>query len=231
MRARKLSLVLVLTWLAACSPFVTATPRPSPQPVQVNYSPTLRPWSAVLHQCANAHPEIALITLETSVTDPDFMGGDLSLWFGEPLQGIPGYAAALETDELVVISGSSMGLQNLNADQLWALYAEANPLYQVWTYAEGNELRAIFEAAILRGADPSPITLIAPNPGAMLEAIAADPLAIGYVPASWLTGDVHTIGLPTEIRAAFEQPILALTDSEPQGELKAYLVCLQNAHP
>jgi hypothetical protein len=184
-----------------------------------------------LNQCAGENPEIALVTLETSVSDPEFMAGDLALWFGEPPRGIPGYAAALGEDAIIIIAGSSVGLKELNAAQLEALYGEVNPLYQVWTYPEGNELRAIFEAALPASFSTSRLALVAPTPAAMLASITADPLAIGYIPASWLTEEVDTIKVPNEIQIAWEQPILALADREPQGGVKNFLICLQNTYP
>jgi hypothetical protein len=231
MMVRKFWVISVLTLVAACSPFVTTTPQPSPQPIQVSYSPTLRPWVEVLNQCASENPEIALITLETSVSDPEFMRGDLALWFGEPLQGITGYAAALGEDEIIIIAGSSVGLKRLDAAQIKALYTENDPLYHTWTYGDGNELRAIFDAAMPGGFPPSAYAQVAPHPAAMLEAIKSDSLAIGYVPASWLTGQVDTIHSDEELQAVWKYPILALADGEPQGGLKNYLVCLQNTQP
>jgi hypothetical protein len=71
--------------------------------------------------------------------------------------------------------------------------------------------------------------LLAPNPAAMFEAIAADPLAVGYIPASWLDKDIQIITIEVELQDAFTQPILALSVREPEGSLRTYLACLQVA--
>ncbi len=215
----------------ACTPFVTSTPPPSPQPVRAAFTATLHPWVEILHQCALENPGIALITQETSAADLEFTSADLTLWFGEPPQGIHGYAAALGMDEIIIIAGSEAALRNINAEQLQVLFTEPDSAYQVWTYSEGNELRAIFDNAVLGNASLSSYTLLAPNPGAMIEAIAADSMAIGYVPRSWLSGDVNVISIERDLQAAFEHPILALANAEPDGNLRSYLVCLQNAAP
>ena len=55
----------------------------------------MRPWVENLYQCALEHPEIALITEETSATALDFSVGEVILWFGEPPKGIPAFAASL----------------------------------------------------------------------------------------------------------------------------------------
>jgi DNA-binding transcriptional LysR family regulator len=183
----------------------------------------------VLHRCASEHPEIALITEETSSTAVDFLSGDLILWFGEPSQGIPNYATSLGEDEIVIIAGSEVALRNLNAEQLGELYSEPSSVYQIWAYNEGNELRTIFDHAVLENSAISSYVLLAPDPAAMVEAVTADPMAIGYIPETWLTGDVQRISIEREIKNAFEQPILALTNAEPAGNLENSLVCLQQS--
>lgn len=224
-------LLLILS-LSACSPFVTSTAPPPPQPIRVAFTSTLRPRVAILHQCALELPEIALITQETSAADLEFTAADLALWFGEPHQGIPGYAASLGMDEIIIIAGSEVALQNLNTEQLRELYSEPGSVYHSWTYNEGNELRTIFDGAVLGEETVSSYALLAPNPGAMLEAIAADPMAIGYIPLSWNSGDVQRISIERELQKAFEHPILAITDSAPEGNFQRYLICLQqNGNP
>lgn len=226
---RKLLLLLFIVAFSACSPFVTSTPPPPPQPILVHYTSSMRPWDEVLHQCALEHPEIALITHEMSATNLDFGAGDLTLWFGEPPQEVPGYAASLGTDDIVIIAGSEVALRNLDAKQLRDIYLESGSVYQIWTYNNGNELRAIFDRAILGEVAVSAYAMLAPSPSAMLEVIAAEPMAIGYVPASWVTGDVQRISIERELQTAFEHPILALTNTEPEGNLERYLICLQQS--
>jgi len=228
---RKLHVLLILIFVSSCTPFVTTTPRPSPQPVRVAYTAVLRPWVEILNQCALEHPEIALITIETSNTDPKFMMADVTLQFGEPPRGIPGYAATLGQDELVIIAGPSVGLKDISTEQLKTFYTESDTLYQAWSYPEGNELRNIFDAVVLGDSPTSPFTLLAPNPEAMLEAITTNSLAIGYVPQSWLTAEVSKLSTEDDLHTALQLPILALTDAEPQEGIQPFLVCLQNTKP
>lgn len=228
---RKFFLVLLLGLLSACKPLVTSTPPPAPQPIRVAYSATLLPWVEILHQCARENPEIGLITQETSAADLEFSTADLTLWFGEPPQGIPGYAARLGTDKIVIIAGADVAQRDLSSDQLQGLYTESESAYQVWSYPEGNELRNIFDHTVLGAITLSPAARLAPNPSAMMEAVAADPLAIGYVPKSWVSEAVQIISIERGLQAAFEHPILSLPNTEPTGNLRTYLVCLQNTAP
>ncbi len=224
---RKCIFLMLFVTLSACSPFVTSTPPDPPEPLLVSYTPTLKPWAIALHQCALDQPEIALITEETSSPDLEFVDGVLVLSFGVPAQGISGYAAQIGTDEIVIIAGSEVALRNLNANQLRELYMEPKTQNQIWTYTQGNELRAIFDHTIFGDATSSSNAMLAPDPEAMMEAVEADPMAIGYLPGSWLSGKIQKISIDQDLQRAFEHPILALTETEPIGNLEQFLFCLQ----
>ena len=224
-------LSVFLLFLSACSPLVTSTPQPSPQVVQVAFTPTLSNWREKLHICALDQPGMALITKETTAIDSTIWDSNITLWFGEPLLGVPNYAVVLGEDEIVVIAGRSIGLQNLSHSQLRALYTDPESIYQTWTFPEGNELRVIFDQTVFEGNSPALNSYLAPSPEAMLEAISANSLAIGYIPKSWLVGNEKTITLEDDLVSAFERPILGLTTSEPEGEIGVFLTCLQNTEP
>jgi hypothetical protein len=227
----QLILVLILaTTIPGCSPFVTSTPYPSPQPIQITYTSTMRPWVDTLHQCALEHPEIALITEEISAAALEFSPGNLTLWFGEPPQGFPGYAASLGEDEIVVIAGTDVTLQDLSLEQLVELYSQPSSVYQVWTYSEGNELRSIFDSVVLGETGTSAYSHIAPDPDAMLEAVTTGSLSIGYIPRDWLgVGELQVVTMETKLQRDFKLPILALAREEPEGNLKIFLICLQQS--
>jgi len=224
-------LPLLLIILSACSPLVTTTPRPSPQAITVSYTATLRPWVEILNQCAIDHPDIALIIRETSLSDPEFQEADIALWFGELPQDFSGYAASLGTDEIIVIAGEGVNIQDLTQAQLIEIYTDPDSLYHVWTYGDENELRQIFDLVVLGTTALSPESLLSPNPATMLEAIQKDPLAIGYFPKSWLTMGVNTLMIKPELQETFKQPVLALTKAKPIGPLQSYMVCIQDHAP
>ena len=227
---RCLLLVLISSILiSACGPFVTSTPPSSPQPIQVAFTPTLSPLIERLHQCALEHPEIALITHTTTIIGLEETSADLILWMGEPPQGPYKNAFTLGEDSIVIIAGDNVRLQDLSIDQLRDLYIHPGSTYQIWTYPPGHELRNLFDNVVMRENATNANVLLAPNPAAMLEAIAANPLAVGYVPGSWLEKAIQTITVEEELQDAFTQPVLALSLREPTGNLRTYLACLQNA--
>jgi DNA-binding transcriptional LysR family regulator len=215
--------------LSACSPLVTSTPPPSPQPIQVAYTTTLSPLADRLHQCALQHPEITLITHQTTIIGLEETGADLILWMGKPPLGPYKNAFTLGEDSIVMIAGANVTLQDLSTDQLRNIYNNPRSTYQIWTYPAGHELRNIFEEVVMGESATDANAILAPNPVAMLEAIGADPLAVGYIPASWLEKDIQKITVENELMAAFTQPVLVLTLNEPVGNLRTFLACLQAA--
>lgn len=228
-RAHLLFLILPVYWMiSACSPLETLTPPPSPQPVRVAFTPTLRPFVERLHRCALAHPDISLITQETSVLSLVSGEADITLWFGEPQEGFSGHVFLLNTDEIVIVAGENVPIQNVDKDQLKDLFMSVNSAYQIWTYGPENELRMIFDQAVLGEAATSPEALLAPHPAAMIEAIAADPMAIGYLPNSWRPENIQSISITWDLRTALSHPLLAITSTQPTGHLRAYLACLQD---
>jgi ABC-type phosphate transport system substrate-binding protein len=184
-----------------------------------------------LYQCAQEHPAIAVITKETNPTGLAATTADLSLWFGEPPHGITAYAISIGSDQIVIIAGDEVPLESLNQEQLLRLFTNTNTPYQVWTYGEDSDLGRLFEQSVLQGVPVSRFALLAPNPGAMVEAISQDPRAVGYLPVSWLTEDLKTISIVDELKATLTHPILVLSAEEPTGNLYAFLVCLQAQEP
>jgi hypothetical protein len=68
----------------------------------------------------------------------------------------------------------------------------------------------------------------------MLDALGDDPLAIGYVPQTWLAkanpaNPVHSLQVDAKLVEKLHQPVLAFTRAEPVGPLRQLLVCLQSA--
>ncbi|MBU0512539.1 MAG: hypothetical protein KKD28_15825 [Chloroflexi bacterium] len=226
MRIHLLTLGLLL--VTACTPIATATPLPTPQLITVAITPTLRPWHDILHKCATANPEIALILEEKPETSLEVGAADLILRVGAPPEGIPGSAALLGWEEILIIAHPETKFDNWDIAKLHDIYTASPTPYQIWTYSPGSELRQIFDAAVLN-ARTSPYAFLAPDPAAMLEAVANDKRAIGYLPKSWLNDAVRPVNVGSDLQNVLRQPILALTDTEPEGVMRAFLVCVQEA--
>ena len=224
---RTLLLTLGLLLVTACKPIAAAAPLPTPQLITVAITPTLRPWHVLLHKCATANPEIALILDERPETSLELGAADVTLRLGASPEGTPGSAALLGWEDILIIAHPDTEFDNVDIAKLHEMYTASPPLYQIWTYSKGSELRPIFDTAVLGNADTSPYAFLAPDPAAMLDAVTNDKHAIGYLPKSWLNDAVRTVNVDADLQNAFRQPILALTDTEPEGVMRAFLVCVQ----
>jgi hypothetical protein len=260
-----LYLALAVAWLggvlggcnsiiAAIEKAPVATVAPTPESVTVVITPAARTLWGKLHECALAHPELALILWERPSTSPDFRQADLSIRLGAP-PAEEGYLALLgETEIKVIVHPSSafadlvraglfgntanygqktdppLTLQEIKTIFQKGYTASGQPL-QVWIL-QGDDVRRYFDAVILDGTDflsaeVAPQARIAPDPAAMLVAVSSDPAAIGYLPATWLDDEVHPLVLDNALSLKLRLPILALAKAEPQGVSRTLLGCLQ----
>ena len=260
-----LYLALAVAWLGSfvggCNPIIAAiekapvaTIAPTPEAVTVVITPAARTLWGKLHECALAHPELALILWERPSTSPDFRQADLSIRLGAP-PAEDGYLALLgETEIKVIVHPSSvfadlvraglfgntanygqktdppLTLQEIKTIFQKGYTASGQPL-QVWIL-QGDDVRRYFDAVILDGTDflsaeVAPQARIAPDPAAMLVAVSSDPAAIGYLPATWLDDEVHPLVLDSALSQKLRVPILALAKVEPQGVSRTLLGCLQ----
>ena len=233
----KFLLLLACLVITACSTPLTATVPPSPQPVSIAFSPSLEIIEDALHTCANNHPEIALIVDKRPVSSNDYDANDLTLWWGEKPAEVS-FAYPLAQDKLVIILNQANSNSNLSTNELSALYRgkvlnwDEISTYQhtvsVWNYPEGNELRGILQENLLGKQRFTSLAHLAPNPQAMLEAVARDPGAIGFIPLSWLNKDVNLTQIDQDLQNAMNKPVLALANTKPQGGPLILLDCLQN---
>ena len=260
-----LYLALAVAWLggvlggcnsiiAAIEKAPVATVAPTPEAITVVITPAARTLWGKLHECALAHPELALILWERPSTSPDFRQADLSIRLGAP-PAEDGYLALLgETEIKVIVHPSSafadlvraglfgntanygqktdppLTLQEIKTIFQKGYTASGQPL-QVWIL-QGDDVRRYFDAVILDGTDflsaeVAPQARIAPDPAAMLVAVASDPAAIGYLPATWLDDEVRPLVLDSALSLKLRLPILALAKVEPQGVSRTLLGCLQ----
>lgn len=99
---------------------------------------------------------------------------------------------------------------------------------QVWTYPEGDDLRQVFDAAFLPNSGEANHIYLAPDQSAMLEALQKDSHAIGFMLKSQVPASLQIISLTGEPKVSLTQPILAISQLEPQDLVRQMIVCLQS---
>ena len=237
--ALKVSIFLVLfaaSWLVGCSAPPTAPIPPSPMPLRISYSPYLAGIQEALHTCAVELPQLAIFFEQIPAAQQDFENADLVVWWGETPERID-YAYPLNEDELVVIVNPENPKQTLSGSELVSLYSgrienwsEIGTLdrqVEVWIFPEGNIMSETFQAGMLAEQRFTRLAKLAPSAAAMLESIAGDPGAIGFLPRSWLSPNVKGIEVEPELQNSVRKPLLVLSQSEPQGAVTDLIACLQ----
>jgi hypothetical protein len=237
---RKISLLFLaaaVAILSACTALPTATIPPSPQPLRVSYSPYLANIQDALHACATNLSGVALFFEQVPGALQDFVGYDLVIWWGES-PGAMYSEYPLGDDELVVILNLENPKTALSQSELIGLFSgrimrwtEIGTLDQdvsIWIFPEDNLLSQIFQQEVMGEQRFTRLASIAPSPQAMLEAIAATPGAIGFLPRSSFSPQVGLVEIDQDLQNRLQKPLLAVTDENPQSALPPLLACLQS---
>ena len=222
---------LCATLAAGCAaPPPAPPPIPAPQIVRIQYAPGTAPLLPALSACFGELPALAPRMEERPPTRLEPSEADLTLWWGKaPPES--GFAYLLGYDSLRVVVSAQREGGEPTPFEVAAIYRGYAPpenesapaaALTAWTYPEGHPFRQSFEASLLEGASTSSAARLAPHSQAMLEGVAGDPQAVGYLPSFWLSAAVH----PLEI-ALPPQPVLALSPREPQGAARNLLACWQ----
>lgn len=145
-------------------------------------------------------------------------------------------AFELGTEKLAVIvnpanpaqSISSAGLTLVFSGEIldWDYLGQAPGPLTAWSLPAADESASVALAGGIVLASGDQLRL-APAPAELRAAVAADPSAIGLLPARFLDDSVRELVIDGLDPAALSAPLLALTPQEPQGALRAWLGCLQ----
>lgn len=236
--------LLVFVLMSACgAPTATPTPTRTLSLVHVQITPVLRPWVTDLYSCANQIPDTSLVLSEIAPTAMDFGKTDFSLRMGAP-DPLPGFSAPIGEEEIVVVVNPANQIDQLTLDQLRGIYTgritnwgevvqdapmagekNSSQAVQVWSALPGDDLGSSF-TALLEGQSLLHRINQAPTPQAMLQAVAEYQGAIGFVTRRWLDSTVWNVRV-VDGGNLLQQPVLALSATEPQGPARALVACLQ----
>jgi len=203
-------LTLLLLLASSCSP---RTPQTAPQVVSVHSTFAAEPWLSDLYACAGS--------VATLVRVEDVNAADIALQIGEP-EFVAGFAYQIEEEEIIVVTHRQSPIQNLTLDQTQALFMGlGDPSVQVWVYSPDADVQKVFDQFVMEGRIVSSFALVAANPQQMSDILINQPNTVGILPRHWMAGDVRDVFLVATV------PVLALTNSEPQGAVNQLIGCLQ----
>ena len=212
MRRIFLSSLTFLSFLFfSCS---TETPQTPPIVVSVYSSSSAQPWLSDLYNCAASSS--AVIRLSDSPSD-----ADISLRIGAP-KYLSDYAYQVDEEEVLIVTNRQSPVQNMSLEEVQLLFAGlGDPSVQVWVYSSGEDVFEVFDQFVTKGRSVSSTAMLAVTPQQMSDVLNSEINAVGILPRHWKAGDVR------EVYSVAKVPVLAITQSEPQGEVNQLIGCLQ----
>lgn len=242
---KRYTLLLGLVILVGCKPLLTPAPAPTPRLLRIGYHPALKPWAERLSICADYSSTFTASFYETASLNPDERGMqfDLLLKYADPLP-VSGVIYQFGSDRIAWIVHLENPIQTITMDQfthlltgeysLWSDIspnAEATPI-ELWVYPLEDALSGALFSSLPSSRAYLTQAMIAPNPQAMLEAVASHPDALGFIPESWLTQSEYPVKLlPIEgdEGTIANLDIVAITPAEASAEVRSLLLCARES--
>ena len=203
--------LLAFIILLSCSP---SAPLATPQLITVYSTSAAEPWLPPLYVCAQS-----LATL-SRVDNPE--EAEIILRVGEPeFLDLPAFQ--IDTEEILIVTHRQSPVQNLSLEKTRSLFmGQGDQSVQVWVYAPGEDLQQVFDRVVMTGGSVTPSARIAVHPQQMSDTLVNESNSVGILPRHWKVGDVR------EVLVIASVPVLAMTDSEPEGTIRQLIGCLQN---
>jgi hypothetical protein len=131
-------------------------------------------------------------------------------------------AYQFDSEDILIVTHRQSPVQNLTLESARALFAgQGDPSVQVWVYASGEDVQEVFDQFVMKGSSITSSARVAATPQQMSDTVVNESNAIGILPRHWKVGDDR------EVFKVATVPVLALTNSEPQGVIKELIACLQ----
>ena len=197
--------------LFSCS---TSTPQITPQIVTVYSTSAAQPWLSDLYACTSSATVISRVD--------DSSSAEIVLRVGEP-NILASTAYQIDTEEILIVTHRQSPVQNLTLEEARALFAgQGDTAVQVWVYASEEDVQGVFNQFVMEGRAVTSTARLAVNPQQMSDTLVNESYAIGILPRHWKAGDVREVFLVATV------PVLAITQSEPEGVIKELVACLQS---
>jgi len=204
-------LTLFSLTLFSCS---SSTPLATPQLVTVYSTSAAQPWLPPLYECAGPSTVISRVD-DSSIAD-------IILRVGEP-EFLAAPAYQIDTEEILIVTHRQSPVQNLTLEEARALFAgQGDASVQVWVYAADEDVQRVFDQVIMEERSVVSSARLAVNPQEMSDTLVNQANVVGILPRHWKAGDVR------EVFSVATVPVLAITQSDPQGAIKELIACLQS---
>mgnify|MGYP006296791685 CR=1 FL=1 len=258
---RGLILLAALLLITACgemAPLIlTPTPMPTrPNPISLtlvaseSFLPAIRGAASAYQR---THPEVHLTVIQRTHADAmdRVIRGDADLatvaWLPDPVPDAA-WISPLVRDGLAIVVNPQNGLPGVTMSQLrdvfqgrvddWVNLSGLPGAPQPVSREEASGEFAFFQAWVMRDSRVTLNALLAPTSEVMLDLVAEDSLAIGYVSTAWVDGRVRAVavdGVPParETIAGNLYPLtrtfVVATRGEPEGATREFVQWLLDA--
>jgi hypothetical protein len=237
-------LYVVLIFLVSCSTPELSTPASTPKPIQVIFPSSLTPWADKISACASKNPLVALYYNPSPTVDTNIIPNSVVLQLGEPSESADNSSLSqIGWEQIDVIINQERDLSQLTRSDLKSIFSgitkswdgDTDQPIQVWVFSVEEAVRKYFDQAVLQSYPITTEARLAPDPDAMLQAISNNPNAIGYIPESIISSSdpalvskVKILQVDNSLQDELHQPVIAITENEPEGLIRELLVCVQS---
>ncbi len=217
-----LPLILLLT---ACQA-QTGTPQPQemPAPVRVELAPEISWLNERVNACAQQTGQGILLL-------PPGQSPDVQLIWGPPPAGST--AISIQAESWAVIVPPTSPLTEIDYARFQAIFSGRQKQWladtpdseaiDLWAYSSPGADALLVS---LLNSPLRPDASLSSDPAALITAVAANPGAVGILPSAWLDSSVKSLALVNFPPHIVQQPVLAVTATEPQEGLRNWLACL-----
>jgi len=216
--------------------------------IKVQMSTALTHWIPTLTACSKNLVDAGVTVDILPRHDLNIQNADLVVRFGPRLTQEQD-VSVLSMDRVVFIIDFNNPLTSISSESLADIFlghyktwnqvpemASVDPTYDlpisVFSYGEGSDLNPILSSALLDEEPVSQDALYAASWEILQDSVAKTPGGIGYLLESQVSADVLTLLVEDHdaLQVGLEQPVIAVTHSEPEGVLRQLLLCLQTSN-
>jgi hypothetical protein len=238
------SIILALV-LSSCQSNLEDRTIPTAEIFHLYYPPSLGYMRENIASCISSISTIAPYLQEQSMLSSKLNSGDVLLTLGDPDWSETDYFATQIGDESIVfiVNGLNQEEPSEKIELMeifsgrrthWLSGSNTNTEITVWVYPDNSDLMNWLKNIFSQRGKLTPMSKIAPNPGAVLEAVSTETGSIGFLPESWLevsdpqmTEKIKKLRLVDVEQEEMSLPILAYLSNKPYGGIRDFLFCLQ----
>ena len=241
-----IAIISLLMLVSACNQQNSLpTGESSLEVVDLQISPALDHWLPQIADCADGIPAFGVYTRVLPVSESETETPDLLIRLG-PRRDEDVHVAVLGMETITIVTGSEVPISSLSITSLQNIFSgevtnwgqvpeisegELNldqPI-QTLSYPDDHPLRLLFREVYLGENDISSQPIVFSTIDRMSQILEDEPYAIAYLLESQTPANAKSLEITGFDPQAAQRLVLAVTQQEPQGNLRQLLLCLQDS--